>query len=259
MCCFVCGEASYPTGFLLSSCFIFFGILSDLLLTAQHLYANKIVILRNKYKVTKITLNNTNTSEYQNIGKKQKNHFISAFISLPFIPPLISHQLSSILPFHIHMTVLAGFELSCLPSLFSLYVLSHTHSASITISLFCWRIQTVWIKTQLTVCIQFHCSSSVLLPLFLPHLHAPPPLHPSLSLLLQLSGGFIIKDSWRSLGSSSKSFCQTDRVSQISLPLTGGDIKTRIQRSTGAQSNTLSHCGSLHYFTICPARLIKSI
>lgn len=53
---------------------------------------------------------------------------------------------------------------------------------------------------------------------FLHNLHTPPfllprALHPSLPRLLQLSGGFIIKDSCQRLGSFSKSFCQTHRVS----------------------------------------------
>lgn len=67
-----------------------------------------------------------------------------------------------------------------LPSLFVFVLLTKTN--------------TVWIKAQLTVSIQL----LTCLPPFV-----PPSLPPS----LQLSWGFIIKDSWPSLGSFSKSFC----------------------------------------------------
>lgn len=66
--------------------------------------------------------------------------------------------------------------------------------------------------------------------------YMPSPFHHTLAFPLQLSGGFIIKDLWHSLGSSFKSFCQTDLVSQISLPLTGGDMKIYVD-----QAHTLSH------------------
>lgn len=142
-------------------------------------------------------------------------------------------------------------------SLFAYLQLSFSFFLHLYLPLFCWRTQT---QSELKRNWQV-LSSSFAPPLSSSHrsplAYMPPTFHSSLLLSLQLSGAVIIKDSCRSLGSFSKSFCQTDRVSQISLPLTGGDIQNHINyhahRLAFKHAHIHTPCGLVHNYTICPA------